>query len=117
MTNGTTTTDGFRGGPAGSLPARVAIDRSAGLPRGGSAIFVLLVAAFLIIGATCVVVFGRGNAEPYILVFLAVLATVGVFGLFALASGILQLSSSQSANSLTKSVVDDAFDGLTVSEL
>ena len=116
MTNGATTTDGFRGGPAGSPPTRAGIDRSAGMPRGGSIIFVLLVAAFLIIGATCIVVFGRSNAEPYILAFLAVLATVGVVGLFALASGILRLSSVQSGNPLTKSVVDDAFDGIVVTD-
>jgi two-component system, cell cycle sensor histidine kinase and response regulator CckA len=116
MTNATTTTDGFRGGPAGSPPTREAIDRSAAMPRGGSPIFVLLVAAFLIIGASCIVVFGRSNAEPYILAFLAVLATIGVFGLFALASGILQLSSTQTANPLAKSVVDDAFDGIIVTD-
>jgi two-component system, cell cycle sensor histidine kinase and response regulator CckA len=116
MTNEAMTTDGLRRGAGGSPPGRVSIDRSAGLPRGGSAIFVLLVAAFLIVGATCIVVFGRSNAEPYILVFLAVLATIGVFGLFALASGILQLSTAQPAQPLTKSVVDDAFDGVVVTD-
>jgi two-component system cell cycle sensor histidine kinase/response regulator CckA len=116
MTNEAMTTDGLGRGAKGLPPARMSIDRSAGLPRGGSAIFVLLVAAFLIVGATCIVVFGRGNAEPYILVFLAVLATIGVFGLFALASGILQLSSARPAQPLTKSVVDDAFDGVVVTD-
>src|ERR1700683_2709906 len=116
MTNGTTTTDGFLGGPTGPPPMRAAIDRSAGMPRSGSAIFVLLVAAFLIIGATCIVVFGRNNAEPYILAFLAVLAAMCGFGLFALASGILQLSSAHPGNPLSKLVVDDAFDGIVVTD-
>jgi len=116
MTNEAMTTDGLGRGAGDSPPARMSIDRSAGLTRGGSAIFVLLVAAFLIVGATCIVVFGRANAEPYILAFLAVLATIGVFGLFALATGILRLSSAQPANPLTKSVVDDAFDGVIVTD-
>ena len=116
MTNEAMTTDGLGRGAKSSPPARTSIDRSAGLSRGGSAIFVLLVAAFLIVGATCIVVFGRSNAESYILVFLAVLATIGVFGLFAFASGILQLSSARPAQPLTKSVVDDAFDGVVVTD-
>jgi two-component system, cell cycle sensor histidine kinase and response regulator CckA len=116
MTNEAMTTDGLHGRPAGSPPARVAIDRTAAAPRGGSAAFVLLVAAFLIVGATCIVVFGRNNAEPYILAFLALLGTIGVFSLFALASGILQLSSAQAGNPLTKAVVDDAIDGIVVTD-
>ena len=47
-------------------------------------------------------VLGRGNAEPYILVFLAVLATVGVFSLFALASGILRLPTAEAGSPLIK---------------
>jgi two-component system cell cycle sensor histidine kinase/response regulator CckA len=58
----------------------------------------------------------RGTAEPYILVFLAVLATVGVFSLFALAAGILRLSAAEPANPLIKSLVDDAFDGVLVTD-
>jgi two-component system cell cycle sensor histidine kinase/response regulator CckA len=61
-------------------------------------------------------VLGRGNAEPYILGFLAVLATVGVFSLFALASGILRLPAAEPANTLIKSLVDDAFDGVLVTD-
>ena len=76
----------------------------------------LLVAGFLIIGAAASCVLGRSNAEPYILDFLAVLATIGVFGLFALASGILRLSSAQSGNPLIKAVLDGAFDGIVVTD-
>src|SRR5579864_2380304 len=59
---------------------------------------------------------GRSNAEPYILAFLAVLATVGVFSLFALASGILRPSASGAVSPLIKSVVDGAFDGIVVTD-
>jgi two-component system cell cycle sensor histidine kinase/response regulator CckA len=96
--------------------ARKAIDRSAGAGRAGSIILVLAVAAVLVAAATGFVVLGRGNAEPYILAFLAVLATVGVFSLFAFASGILRLAAGEAANPLIKSLVDDAFDGVVVTE-
>ena len=52
----------------------------------------LLVAAALVAAASGIVLVGGSNAEPYILAFLAVLATVGVFSLFALACGILRVS-------------------------
>jgi two-component system cell cycle sensor histidine kinase/response regulator CckA len=95
---------------------RRAIDRSAGGARAGSIILVLLVAAILIAAATGIVVLGRSNAEPYILGFLAVLATVGVFSLFALAAGILRLPAAEAANPLIKSLVDDAFDAILVTD-
>jgi two-component system cell cycle sensor histidine kinase/response regulator CckA len=58
---------------------RPAVDRTASAQRGGSVVFVLLVAGILVGAATGIVVLGRSNAEPYILGFLAVLATLGVF--------------------------------------
>jgi two-component system, cell cycle sensor histidine kinase and response regulator CckA len=108
------TTHGIAEDSAGS--ARKAVDRSTGATRAGSIILVLLVAAMLVGAATGFVVLGRGNAEPYILAFLAVLATVGVFSLFALASGILRLPAAEPANPLIKSLVDDAFDGVLVTD-
>jgi two-component system cell cycle sensor histidine kinase/response regulator CckA len=77
---------------------------------------VLLVAGMLVAAATAIVVLGRSNAEPYILAFLAVLATVGVFSLFALACGILRLSATAAVSPLIKSVVDGAFDGVVVTD-
>ncbi|MGA8650364.1 MAG: PAS domain-containing protein, partial [Xanthobacteraceae bacterium] len=95
---------------------RKAVDRSAGAARAGSVLLVLLVAALLVGAAAGFVVLGRGSAEPYILAFLAVLATVGVFSLFALASGILRLPAAGPANPLIKTLVDDAFDGILVTD-
>jgi two-component system, cell cycle sensor histidine kinase and response regulator CckA len=108
------TTHGFAEDSANS--ARRAVDRSAGAARTGSIVLVLLVAAILVAAATGFVVLGRGAAEPYILGFLAVLAAVGVFSLFALASGILRLPPAEAANPLIKSLVDDAFDGVLVTD-
>jgi two-component system, cell cycle sensor histidine kinase and response regulator CckA len=96
--------------------ARKAVDRSAGGARGGSIVLVLLVAGVLVAAATGFVVVGRGNAEPYILGFLALLATVGVFSLFAFAAGILRLSAAEAANPLIKSVIDEAIDGILVTD-
>jgi two-component system cell cycle sensor histidine kinase/response regulator CckA len=94
--------------------ARQSVDRSAGNgARGGSIVLVLLVAAMLVAAATGIVMIGGSDAEPYILAFLAVLATVGVFSLFALSCGILRVSAGTS-HPLIKSVVDNAFDGIVV---
>src|ERR1700684_1176524 len=96
--------------------ARKAIDRSSATERGGSVMLVLLVAGMLVAAATGIVVFGRSNSEPYILAFLAVLATVGVFSLFALACGILRLSAAAVVSPLIRSVIDGAFDGIVVTD-
>jgi two-component system cell cycle sensor histidine kinase/response regulator CckA len=102
--------------PIEAAAARRAIDRSGAAERGGSVILVLLVAGMLVAAATAIVMLGRSNAEPYILAFLAALATVGVFSLFALACGILRLSASTTVSPLIKAVVDGAFDGVVVND-
>jgi two-component system, cell cycle sensor histidine kinase and response regulator CckA len=116
MSHGAMTTDSFGQQANSSAQARSALDRSAAAGRGGSIVLVLLVAGFLIAGAAGIGFLGRERAEPYILIFLAILATIGVFGLFALASGILRLSGSQAGNPLIKAVLDGAFDGVVVTD-
>jgi two-component system cell cycle sensor histidine kinase/response regulator CckA len=108
------TTHGMTESSAGA--ARKAVDRSANAARPGSVVLVLLVAAMLVAAAAGIVVLGPSAAEPYILVFLAVLATVGVFSLFALASGILRLPAAEAGSPLIKAVVDDAVDGVVVTD-
>ena len=54
--------------------------------------------------------------EAYVLTLLAALGTVGVFSLFAVASGILRFVGRDQGNPLLKSVVDGAFDGIVVSD-
>ncbi len=94
---------------------RRAVDRSSSnVARGGSILLVVLVAILLVGAATGIVVIGRNHAEPYILGFLAVLAAVGVFSLFALACGILRMTAGSAGPPLLKSVVDNAFDGIVV---
>src|SRR5580704_3073753 len=104
------------GAPAGGGDPRPAIDRSAGAGRGGSIVLVLLVAVLLVVAGTAVVVLGGSNTEPYILALLAVLATIGVFSLFAFACGIVRFPAADAANPLIKAVVDGASDGIVVTD-
>jgi two-component system, cell cycle sensor histidine kinase and response regulator CckA len=108
------TTHGMTESSAGA--ARKAVDRSANAARPGSVVLVLLVAAMLVAAAAGIVMLGPSAAEQYILVLLAVLATVGVFSLFALASGILRLPAAEAGSPLIKAVVDDAVDGVVVTD-
>jgi two-component system cell cycle sensor histidine kinase/response regulator CckA len=92
---------------------RASVDRTR---RGGSIGMVLLVAVALVGAAVGFLFIGRANAEPYILSLLAVLATTGVFALFALASGILGASGRDSGSPLLRGLVDGAFDGIVVTD-
>src|SRR5262249_3636707 len=83
---------------------------------GGSIGLVLLIALVLVGAAAGLILIGRTNAEPYILAFLAVLAMVGVFLLFALAAGILRTGGKDAASPLLKSVVDGAQEGILVTD-
>jgi two-component system cell cycle sensor histidine kinase/response regulator CckA len=101
---------------SGGAGTPASIDRSAGTGRGGSVILVLLVAAMLVAAATAIVLVGGNNAEPYILAFLAALATVGVFSLFAFACGILRVSAAATPHPLIKAIVDGASEGIVVTD-
>src|SRR5579871_559402 len=95
---------------------RVAFDRSQSAPRSGGVGFVLLVAVLLVGAAAGLVFLGQTRAEPYILILLAVLATVGVFCLLALAAGILRLPGKGAAHPLSKAIVDQTADGIVVTD-
>src|SRR4051812_16359277 len=93
------------------------VDRSQAAGRGGSIGMVLLVAIALVGAAVGLLLVGRGNAGPYILGLLAFLAMAGVFSLFALATGILRVAGKDTgASPMLKMVVDDAVDGLLVTD-
>src|SRR5262245_41818387 len=96
--------------------ARAALDRTRTGQHGGSVGLVLLIAIVLVGAAIGLILVGRTNAEPFILVFLAVLAMVGVFVLFALAAGILRMAGHDTASPLLKSVVDGAQEGILVTD-
>ena len=95
---------------------RKAFDKGQNASRGGSISMVLLVAAVLIGAAVGLIYVGHDYVEAYVLTLLAALGTVGVFSLFAVASGILRFVGRDQGNPLLKSVVDGAFDGIVVSD-
>ncbi|HUL88575.1 MAG TPA: response regulator [Pseudolabrys sp.] len=95
---------------------RKAFDKSQNAPRGGSITLVLVVAAVLIAAAGGLVYIGHEYVEAYLLTLLAVLGTVGVFALFAAASGIMRFAGKDQGNPLLKAVVDGAFDGIVVTD-
>jgi len=101
-------TEGYR--------APAVIDRSQSVARGGSIGMVLVVAVALVGAAIGLLLIGRGNAGPYILALLAFLAMVGVFSLFAVATGILRVSGKETVHPMLKSVADEAADGLLVTD-
>jgi two-component system, cell cycle sensor histidine kinase and response regulator CckA len=84
--------------------------------RAGSIGMVLLVALGLIGAAVVLVLMGRNEAQPYILAFLAALAVVGVFSLFAGAAGILRLSGKDAGNAFAAAAADGAPDGIVVTD-
>src|SRR6516225_6905807 len=96
--------------------ARAPIDRSRASRGGGSIGLVLLIALVLVGAAVALLLIGRARAEPYIVALLAVLATLGVFLLFALAAGILRASGREAASPLLKALVDLANEGILVTD-
>ena len=95
---------------------RAAFDRSQSAPRGGSIGMVLLVALLLVVAAAGLVYVGRDHSATYILALLALLGTIGVFALFAMAAGIMRLTGKEHGNAVLKAVVDNAFDGIVVTD-
>jgi two-component system cell cycle sensor histidine kinase/response regulator CckA len=103
-------------GPSERGESKPAFDKSQSAPRGGSIGLVLLVAVALVAAAAGLIYVGQDYAETYIVALLSLLGTVGVFALFALASGIMHLSSRKEGNPVLKAVVDNAFDGIVVTD-
>ena len=95
---------------------RQVFDKSQSAPRSGSVGLVLLVALALIMAAGGLLYIEPRSGGTYILVLLATLGTVGVASLFAMASGFLQFSGRTQGNPLLKAVVDNAFDGIVVTD-
>ena len=94
---------------------RKAFDKSQ-TASGGSIGLLLLVALALIGAAAGLILIGRDYVEAYVLTLLAILGTVGVLALFAVAAGIMKFAGKDQGNPLLKAVVDGAFDGLLVTD-
>jgi len=95
------------------LPRPAALDRT---ERAGSPGLVLLVAT-LLVAATAVFSFlPHETSARFVIAFLAVLAVVGICGLFAFAIGFLQFAGQAARNDVTKLIADSSGDGLIVTE-
>jgi two-component system cell cycle sensor histidine kinase/response regulator CckA len=97
----------------GEAHARAGIHRAR---KTGSAAMVLVVAFALVIAFAGLMLVGRNNSGTYILGLLAVLATVGVVALFAVAAGLVRLRASDADSPLTRAVADSAFEGIVVTD-
>src|SRR3954470_22165678 len=84
--------------------------------RGGSILLVLLVAGALVAAAVVLMTIGRAQAQPYILGVLALLATVGLFNLFAFAAGIILFTDRPADDPVMGRIADHAHDGLAVTD-
>ncbi len=84
--------------------------------RSGSIVLVLLVAAGLVAVAVGLMAVGRAQAQPYILVLLALLAMVGLFNLFAFAAGIIRFADRRADDPVMGRIADHAYDGLAVTD-
>jgi two-component system cell cycle sensor histidine kinase/response regulator CckA len=80
--------------------------------RRGSITLVLLVAAGLILGAAGLMLVGGS----YVMFLLALLGTIGVFSLFALAAGVLRLSGREAADSMLEHVFEHSQEGIVVTD-
>ncbi|MGH6726763.1 MAG: cell cycle histidine kinase CckA [Pseudolabrys sp.] len=107
--------DGQAPAPARAL-GRQAFDKSQSAPRSGSVGLVLLVALALVAAAAGLIYIDPPYAGTYILSVLALLGTIGVCALFAMAAGILQPASRAQGHPMLKAVVDNAFDGIVVTD-
>src|SRR3982074_1809677 len=85
--------------------------------RSGSIVLVLLVAAGLVAVAVGLMAVGRAQAQPYILVLLALLAMVGLFNLFAFAAGMIRFADRTADDPVLGRIADHAYDGLAVTDV
>ena len=84
--------------------------------RSGSILLILLVAFGLVAVAIALMTIGRAQAQPYILGLLSLLATVGLFNLFAFAAGIVRFADKTTDDPVMGAIADHAFDGLAVTD-
>src|ERR1700719_33350 len=84
--------------------------------RSGSIVLVLLVAGGSVAAAVALMTIGRAQAQPYILGLLALLATVGLFNLFAFAAGIIRFADRATDDPVKGRIADQAYDGLAVTD-
>jgi two-component system cell cycle sensor histidine kinase/response regulator CckA len=86
----------------------------AGAGSGGSIRLVLVVALALVGAVVSLLLLGRDRADPWIIGLLTVLAVIGVFALFAFASGLLRFGVPDARDELARRVVDGGAEGVAI---
>jgi two-component system, cell cycle sensor histidine kinase and response regulator CckA len=84
--------------------------------RRGSIALVLLVAAGLIAAAAGLMLVGGNQAGSYVMFLLAVLGTIGVFSLFALAAGVLRISGREASDWILEHVFEHSQEAIAVTD-
>ena len=97
-------------------PSREPVAAHEGARRSGSIVLVLVVAAAMVAVAVALTTIGRAQAQPYILGLLALLAMVGLFNLFAFASGIIRFTDRSTDDPVVRRIADLAYDGVAVTD-
>src|ERR1051326_6332386 len=97
-------------------PPREVAEPPAAPRRSGRAALVFLVALTVVAAAVAFMLLGRVQAQPYILVLLAPLASIGLFMAFAFAAGIVQFADRTANDPIIRKVADGAFDGVVVTD-
>jgi len=85
-------------------------------PLGGSLWRVALLALFFIGVAVAFSVFGDLMSFELVLLFLGILAVIGVFSLFALAAGLFQFAPMLEKRTLSRAIIDSSSTGLVVTD-
>jgi two-component system cell cycle sensor histidine kinase/response regulator CckA len=96
-----------------SIGPALAYDRTS---RRGSPALLAALAVAIVGGAVALNYVQPERAQPFVLGFLALLAVVGVFALFAIAVGLADFTGRNARDDLTKTVVDSASDGVLIVE-
>ena len=94
-------------------PRPAALDRT---ERTGSPGLVLLIAVLLVGATAAFSLLPHEWSARFVIAFLAVLAVIGIFALFAYAVGFLQVAGQAARNDVTKLIADSGADGLLVTE-
>ena len=94
-------------------PNPAALDRT---QRSGSMLLVVILAVFLVAILAAFFVLPREDAGRLVIGILALLAVIGIVGLFFFAVGILQLSGQGARNDITKRIADSNVEGMIVTQ-
>ena len=106
--------DRIKPGEPAEGEARQAFDRSRDVPRTGSLVLLLGLALALLVMLAGLI--NAVRADSYLVALLAVLGGIGVLALFAVAAGLVRLAGRAPTHPLLKTVVDNEFDGVVVTD-